>query len=90
MKKHIKGYIKFLINRYIPGTSQLAALEAQRLGKYLTDNYDEGQQFIVLDELTNNIIEHRKKQIEDKKQVIIDEKSHLESLKNNLEKLINK
>jgi hypothetical protein len=90
MKLKLFRYIKYRLYKYIPGTSQLAALEAQRLGKYLSENYTEGQQLIILDELHNNICEHRRKQIEEKEQLIIDESNHLKSLQNNLEKLINR
>lgn len=90
MKKRIKRYIKFLTVKYIPGTSKLCALEAQRLAKYLTDNYDESQQLILLDELDDIIIQHRNKQIEEKEKLILDEKNNLISLQNNLEKLINR
>lgn len=91
MKRRFKRYITYLFNRYIPGTSKLAVMEATRLSKYFFDTiYDENQQLVLLEELKINLISMREQQIKDKEEEIIISNKDLSYLKVNLEKLITK
>jgi hypothetical protein len=84
MKKRFKNWIKYLFIRYIPGTNQLAALEAKRLSDYIVDNYSESQQIIILDDMKANVIIRREQQIIDQKELINKENKRLNSLSANL------
>lgn len=73
-----------LFIRYIPGTSKLASLEASRIAKYLCDNYNIHQQLIVYEEIKQNLIIRREKQIQEEEIIIENKKKYLQKLKNNL------
>jgi len=87
MRKRILRYIKYLVNKYIPGTSKLAVMEAKRLSEHIFDNFDAGQQLIILEEVKLNLIEMRQNQIKDKEIEIIKSNDDLKLLELNLEKL---
>jgi hypothetical protein len=87
MKKRIKRWLKHKFVSYIPGTSKLASMEALRLSKYLTENFDTTQQLIIIEELKENIIAFRNAEIINKIEDIELCNRQLESLKVNLGKL---
>lgn len=87
MKKRILRYIKYLVNKYIPGTSKLAVMEAKRLSEHIFDNFDAGQQVIMIEEIKINLIEMRENEIKNKEIEIIKSNDDLKSLQLNLEKL---
>lgn len=88
MKQRVKNWIKYLMIKYIPSSSQLAVLEANRLSDFITENYDCNQQLIILEELKHNIIEFRKNQIVLHQIKMEEEKKFNENLQRNLDKLI--
>lgn len=87
MKKRLMKWFRYKFVKYIPGTSRLASMEALRLSKYLTENFDTSQQLIVLEELKENIIAYRNLEIISKIEDIELCNRQLASLKVNLSKL---
>jgi len=87
MKKRLIKWFRYKFVKYIPGTSKLASMEALRLSKYLVDNFDIGQQLIVLEELKENIISHRNIEIINKIEDIELCNKQLADLKINLSKI---
>lgn len=88
MKRRLNNWFKFIFVKYVPGSQQIAALEANRLSKFIVENYDLNQQLIILDELKDNIIEFRKNQIIQQELKIEEEIKFKNQLKTNLDKLI--
>lgn len=88
MKQRIKNWFQYILIRYIPSSSKLAALEANRLSEYITSNYDCNQQSIIIDELHNHIVEFRKNEIVLKQLEIEKNKEEEEKLQKNLVKLL--
>lgn len=84
MKKRLLRFIKYLWVRYIPGTSQLTVMEAQRITKYFVENFNEHQQCILLDEIKQNLIMHRENQIIESELLIESELKRKQQLKTNL------
>lgn len=87
MKKRFNNWFKHLFVRYIPGTQQLAVIEAQRLSEYIVTNYNIYQQTIILEEIRLNVINHRELEIEKKNLELELEQKELKALENSLEKL---
>lgn len=81
-------YLLYKFIKFIPGTSTIAALEAKRLSEYFTQNFDEHQQLVLLEEIKHNLIIHREKQIEDQKINIENQNKYLNRLETNHLKLI--
>jgi len=88
MKKRIHNWLQSLVIRYIPGTTKLATMEAQRLAKYLTENYSPHQQLLIIDEMKHNIATYRKAEITAEEILIATSQNKLKSLETNLSKLI--
>ena len=84
MKKRLYRYFTRIFIKYIPGTSKLTSLEAQRLSNYLIQNFDEHQQIVILEEMKHNLIIYREQQIINQKDNIENQKKYLVRLERNL------
>jgi hypothetical protein len=90
MKRRFKRYISYLIVRYVPGTSKLAAMEAKRLAEYIFDNYDCNKRLIILDEIKQELIDKSENHIKNKEIELFQAEINLKKLKNNFDKLLSK
>ncbi len=86
--KRFKKYLKHLFIRYVPSSQLLVENEAQRLTKFITDNYNENEQILMIGKIKENLIEYRSNQIKNKEILIIQEESDLRRLNKNLDRLI--
>ncbi len=86
--KRIKRVLKYFLVRYVPSSQLLVENEAQRLTKFITDNYNENEQILMISKIKENLIEYRSNQIKNKEILIIQEESDLRRLNKNLDRLI--
>ena len=86
--KRFKRFIKHLFVRYVPSSQLIVDNEAKRLTKFITDNYNENEQILILNKIKENLIDYRNDQIKNKEILIIQEKSDLGRLNKNLERLV--
>ena len=89
MKERLKKFINYLIVKYVPCSDKIVEKEAYRLSKFISDNYNENEQIMILTQLKLNIIEHRENQIKNKNLLLLQEESNLKYLNQNLQTLIN-
>jgi ribosomal protein L4 len=88
MKKRIKKWFKHWFIQYVPSSQLIVDNEAKRLTKFITDNYNENEQILIMNKIKENLIDYRNDQIKNKEILIIQEKSDLGRLNKNLERLV--
>ena len=59
-------------------------MEAQRISKFIVENYNEHQQLIISELIKENIIIYREQQILNQKESIVTQNKYLNQLENNL------
>ena len=88
MKRRIKKLINYLLVRYVPSSNLLVSNESKRLTKFITDNYNEAEQIIIVEQMKTLLIDYRHNQIKNKELLIMREESELKYLNKNLQKLV--
>lgn len=86
--KRFKRFLKHLFIQYVPSSQLIVDNEAKRLTKFITDNYNENEQILIMNKIKENLIDYRNDQIKNKEILIIQEESDLRRLNQNLSKLV--
>lgn len=87
MKKRIEKWWLSLFWKYTSTNKKIVELEGLRYCNYITDNYTEAEQILILKEFHKELINRREEQIKDVNIEILEKKETLGSLETNLTKL---
>lgn len=87
LKKRWRNIFTYLFVRYTPSSRKLVSIEAKRLCKFITENYDYDQHLKILKHLQSNLIEYSKNEIIKKYENIELNKHDIDTITNNITKL---
>ena len=87
--KRFNKWLKHCFIQYVPSSTKLVDNEAKRLTKFITSNYTENEQIVILKKMREYTVDHSENQLKDKELLIIDETSNLKHLNENLTILVN-
>ena len=88
MKKRIKLWINHILWQYSPPMKKILDKEASRYFKYLKENYEESQQFLILKQLKHELLDFCEEEIKNKEIEIVENQEKIKILTSTIEKTI--